>query len=224
MYEVLDETATRVILALESGDSIRRVAQHLQTPYETVRQAVNRLEAAGYIRYDNGLYIIDEDVREAARDLVTASASVSPPSIEEAYVVPQFGDWPFAFTRVDAVYVWTHGGYQVGRGPEDYPLFLAVRERDVDAWQRFFESFGLPTAFERQPSEALSGPLQVVLDPQLSLETDSIEGYPVIPREETIEYMREHYVQFQSALAMLDRMYEDLNLDVAYRESDRAQP
>jgi len=39
----------------------------------------------------------------------------------------------------------------------------------------------------------------------------------VIPRDETIEYMRENYAQFQSALAMLDRMYEDLELDVAYR-------
>ena len=25
--------------------------------------------------------------------------------IEEVYVLPQFGDWPFAFTRFDAVYV-----------------------------------------------------------------------------------------------------------------------
>lgn len=48
MYEVLDDTAAQVILALESSDSIRRVAQHLQTPYETVREAVNRLEEAGY--------------------------------------------------------------------------------------------------------------------------------------------------------------------------------
>jgi molybdenum-dependent DNA-binding transcriptional regulator ModE len=42
MYEVLDDTAAQVILAIESGDSIRRVAQHLHTPYETVRQAVNQ--------------------------------------------------------------------------------------------------------------------------------------------------------------------------------------
>ena len=49
MYEVPNDTAAQVILAIESGDSIRRVAQHLHTPYETVRQAVNRLEDAGYI-------------------------------------------------------------------------------------------------------------------------------------------------------------------------------
>jgi hypothetical protein len=163
-------------------------------------------------------------VRSAARELIAASASVSSPSIEEAYVIPQFSDWPFAFTRIDAVYVWTQGGYQVGREPDDYPLFLAVREQDIDAWETFFESFGLPTAFERQPRDELTEPIQIVLDPQLSLEIEYVEGYPVIPRAETIEYMNENYTQFQSALAMLGRMYDDLDLGVTYRETERVQP
>jgi DNA-binding Lrp family transcriptional regulator len=224
MYEVLDDTAAQVLLATESGDSIRRVAQHLQTPYETVRQAVNRLEEAGYVEYEDGLSVVDESVVDAARDLVAASAGVSPPSIEDAYVLPHFSDWPFAFTRIDAVYVWTQGGYQVSRDPEDYPLFLAVREGDVDAWEAFFESFDLPTAFERQPRSDLDGPLQIVLEPRSSLDVDCVEGYPVIPRTETIEYMQDHYTQFQSALAMLDRMYDDLDLGVSYQETERARP
>jgi len=99
MYEVLDDTAAQTILAIESGDSIRRVAQHLHTPYETVRQAVNRLEDAGYVSYDD----------------------------------------------------------------------------------------------------------------------------PVIPRAETIEYMCENYAQLQSALAMLNRMYEDLDLGITDRKTERVQ-
>jgi hypothetical protein len=35
--------------------------------------------------------------------------------------------------------------------------------------------------------------------------------------------MREHSAQFQSALSMLDRMYDDVDLDVAYRESERGR-
>jgi len=223
MYEVIDDTAAQVILAIESGDSIRRVAQQLQTPYETVRQAVNRLEDVGYVTYDDGLSVVDERVRDAARELVAASAGVSPPSIEEAYVIPQFGDWPFAFTRIDAVYVWIQGGYQVGREPDDYPLFLAVREQDVNAWEAFFESFDLPTAFERQPQDELDGALHIVVEPRSSLDIEHVEGYPVIPRAETIEYMRENYAQFQSALSMLDRMYEDLDLGITDRKTERVQ-
>ena len=69
----------------------------------------------------------------------------------------------------------------------------------------------------------MDGSLQIVLEPRPSLDVNHVEGYPVIPRGETIEYMRENYAQFQSALAMLDRMYEDLDLGVAYRETKRAQ-
>lgn len=223
MYELLDDTAAQVILAVDSGDSIRRVSQRIQTPYETVRQAVNRLEDAGYLRYDDGVTVVDKAVRDAARQLVATSATVSPPTIDDTYVLPQFGDWPYAFCRIDGVYVWTQGGYQVARDPDDYPLFLAVRETDVDAWRTFFDTFGLPTAFDRQPRDEIDGPLQIVLEPRSTLEVDHVEGYPVVPREETIAYMRENYTQFQSALSMLDRMYEELDLGVDYRETERAQ-
>ena len=77
MYEVLDDTAAQVFLAIESGDSIRRVAQYLHTPYETVRQAANRLEDAGYARYDDSLSVVDDPVRAAALELVAASAGVT---------------------------------------------------------------------------------------------------------------------------------------------------
>jgi hypothetical protein len=129
MYELFGETAVRVLFATESGNSIRYVALYLHAPDETVRQAVTRLEDADYLAYDDGLFVTDDRVREAARDLLAAGTSVNPASIEEVCVLPQFGDWPFAFARIDAVYVWTQEGYQVGRDPDDYPLFLAVRER-----------------------------------------------------------------------------------------------
>lgn len=223
MYEVFDNTRVRVLLALSDGDSIRRVAQRIQTPYETVRQAVNALEAAGFVRYDDGLSITDTQIAETARRLLAISSCVSPPSIEEAYVLPQFGDAAFAFTRIDAVYVWTRGGYQVARNPEDYPLFIAVDDQDVEYWEAFFEEFTIPVARERQPPETVDGPLHIVLEPRADIDADWVAGYPVIPREETIAYMHEHFAHFQSALAMLDRMYDDLDLDVAYHESDRGE-
>lgn len=223
MYELMNETAAQVLLATEPGDSIRAVAGRIQRPYETTRQAVDRLEDAGFVDYDDGLVVTDELVREAGRELLAASARVSPPTITEAYVLPQFFDRPYAFSRIDAAYVWTGGGYQVARDPDDYPLFIAVLEADLPGWESFFASFDIPTALERQPPESISGSLQVVLDPRSELDVDTVEGRPVVPRAETIEYMYEHYAHFQSGLSMLDRMYDDLDLDEAYRERERGQ-
>ena len=100
---------------------------------------------------------------------------------------------------------------------------MTVREQDVDTWEAFFESFDLPTAVERQPRDELDGPLQIVLEPRPTLDINHVEGYPVIPRAETIEYMRENYAQFQSALVMLDRMYENFEFNITYRETECSQ-
>lgn len=51
-----------------------------------MRQAVSRLEDAGYVHYDDGPTVADERVRDAAREFVAASAAVNLPSIEEAYI------------------------------------------------------------------------------------------------------------------------------------------
>jgi DNA-binding transcriptional regulator YhcF (GntR family) len=74
MYEPFDETAAQVLLAVTPSESIRQVAHRLYTPYETVQQTVNQLEDEGYFRYDDGLFVTNDHVREAARDLLTTSA------------------------------------------------------------------------------------------------------------------------------------------------------
>ncbi|MDB9234614.1 RNA polymerase subunit sigma-70 [Halorubrum ezzemoulense] len=217
MYEVCGEKELKVILALDQGDSISGVARKIDENRETIRRVVNRLEEADYVAYDDGLQLLDQTVRDVGLEFLTAAADISPPSISEAYVLPQFAGLNYAFTSIDAVYVWTRGGYQVARDPEDYPLFIAVREQDVDAWKTFFDRFGIPTAEERQPAEDLDGAIQVVLEPRPQIDAEMVDGRPVIPLQETVAFANEYYATFQSALDMLGRMYDDVDTDANYR-------
>jgi len=91
-------------------------------------------------------------------------------------------------------YVWTRGGYQVvARDPEDYPLFIAVHEPDLDAWTAFFDRFGIPTAEERLPAADLNSAIQVVLKPRPQIEPERVDGRPVISLQETVAFANEHY-------------------------------
>jgi len=217
MYEVCGEKELKVILVLDSGDSISGVARKIDENRETIRRVVNRLEEAGYVVYDDGLQLVDQTIRDAGLEFLTAAADTSPPSIAEAYVLPQFANMDYAFTSIDAVYVWTRGGYQVARDPEDYPLFIAVCESDFDAWTAFFNRFEIPTSEERLPAADLDGAIQVVLESQLQIETEMVDGRPVIPLKETVAFANEHYAHFQSALDMLGRMYDSVDTDANYR-------
>ena len=225
MFEQCGEAELKTLLAINPGDPISGVARKINENHETIRRAVNRLEEAGYVQYDGGLFVINDTVREAGLDFLAAAAAVSPPTISEAYVLPQFAGLEFAYTAIDAVYVWTRGGYQVARNETDYPLFIAIRETDLADWERFFERFGIPTAQQRQPADEIPGSLQIVLEPRAQVDAETIDGRPVISREETVAFAREHYATFESALDILDRMYDDLETDADYvNRRRRASP
>ena len=162
--------------------------------------------------------------REAGIAFLTAAAAVSPPTISEAYVLPQFAGMEFAYTAIDAVYVWTQGGYQVARDETDYPLFIAIRESDLADWERFFEQFGLLTAQQRQPADEIDGPLQIVLEPRGQIDAEMVDGRPVISRSETVAFARENYATFESALDVLDRMYDDVGTETDYRPDSTEAP
>jgi len=57
----------------------------------------------------------------------------------------------------------------------------------------------------------------VVLEPEAQIEAEMVGGRPVISLQETIAFANEHYAHFQSALDMLDRMYDDVDIDANYR-------
>jgi hypothetical protein len=217
MYEVCGEKELKVILSLDQGDSISGVARKIDENRETIRRVVNHIEEAGYVAYDNGLHLVDQTIRDVGLEFLTATAEISPPSISEAYVLPQFAGMEYAFTAIDAIYVWTRGGYQVARDPEDYPLFIAVHESEVDAWTEFFDRFGIPTAKERQPADDLNGAIQVVLEPRSQIEAEMVDGRPVISLQETVTFANEYYATCESALDMLGRMYDDIDTDANYR-------
>jgi hypothetical protein len=217
MYTPCSKNALKTLLAIDPGDSISGVARKIDENRETIRRGVNELEDEGYVEYDHGLTVVDPTVREAGLSFLAASAAVVPPSIQEAYVLPQFAGLDFAYTSIDAVYTWTRGGYQVARDPDDYPLFIAIDETDLEEWIQFFERFEIPAAQERQPADEIDQSIQFVLEPCATIEADTVDGRPVISLEETVAFARDHYATFQSALDMLGRMYEEVETDADYR-------
>jgi hypothetical protein len=217
MYEPCSEKALKTLLAINPGDSISGVARKIDENRETIRRVVNALEDKGYVEYTHGLTGVDPTVRETGLSFLAASADVDSPSIPDAYVLPQFAGLEFAYTSIDAVYIWTRGGYQVAREPDDYPLFIAVDEADLDDWKQFFGRFEIPVAQERQPTEEIDQSIQFVLKPCTTVEADTVDGRPVIPLRETVEFAQDHYATFQSALDMLGRMYEEIETDADYR-------
>jgi DNA-binding Lrp family transcriptional regulator len=205
MIEHVDETAAKIMLAVQPGDSIRRIAQKIDGSYSWVYEWIERLDAAGFIRRDNGIYIADHTVRDRYYEMVAAIARSVAPSIDEGYIIPHFAGMPFAYTKIDSVYVWTHGGYQIARGHDDYPIFIRVIDQDIDRWKAFFGEFGVPCTVEDRPDPTqYDATVSYVLFPTSErLTREWIDGNPVISLDETVDHMMAHRVNYEPALELI---------------------
>lgn len=124
---------------------------------------------------------------------------------DDAYVIPHFAGMPFAFTRIDAAYVWTHGGYQIARDYTDYPVFIAVNEDDIEAWHEFFTACGIDAFVE----ERAGSEIYYVLFPVEEVEFEWVDGAPVIPLADAIAWMQQYRANFQPALEIIANEYGD---------------
>ncbi len=139
-------------------------------------------------------------------------------NVKEAYELVGKAGMDYAFTGPDAVFFWTKGGYNVDRFFAFYPVHLKVRESDLDRWKRFFRARGRRFHVSGEPvRETLFGTFYV-LYPEEGFEADEVQGFKVVPLDETVEFCMRNIYSYEPALEMLDYMYR-LGLDARYRES-----
>lgn len=110
---------------------------------------------------------------------------------------------PYALTNVDAVFLWTRGGYNAGRFFGFYPIHLKVLKRDLSRWRRFFaESRRKAVTAGRRPKETLFG-VFYLLYPVNRLEAVTVENLRVESLDKTLEFCRNNVYTFGPALEIL---------------------
>jgi len=214
--DLINKHVAKILLAVQPGDSINRVSEKTGTSYAYTHQWIERLEAIGVITREDGIQIEDEDFAESFRD--TAKTVVKQGlDVDDAYLLPNFAGMEYRYAKTDAAYIWTKGGYQIGRNQEDYPVFIDVHEDDVEEWKQFLSSFGVD--YEVGDRSDQEQGIHYVLNPRPGFESEWSENASVTPLDETVEWMQENRASFQPALEMVDQMY-DLALGVNYRERE----
>lgn len=219
MTEFLDPTAAKIVLAVQRGDSINRIADKVHVSYSWVYDWIERLDANDIIsNTDNGIQVIDHEMRRQYAEMMAALYNRDAISREDAYVIPHFAGMEFAYTEIDAAYVWTHGGYQIARSHDDYPVFVEVHDRDVERWIAFFQRFGVPaTIGERPDADDVDATVHYVVFPNTDgIDAEWVDGNPVVPLDEAVDQMLANRPAYEPALEMIVDEY-DVDVDASHR-------
>ena len=138
--------------------------------------------------------------------------------LNKAYSLLNDSGMEYALTDVDAVFIWTKGGYQVDRFFGFFPIHVKVKERDVAAWKRFFSSHRQKYLVEgSRPKETLFS-LFYVLHTDEQVSAKDVDGLKVEPLQQVVKFCKRNIISYEPALEMLDEMY-GLHLGVKYRET-----
>ena len=107
-------------------------------------------------------------------------------------------------------YVWTHGGYQVARGHDDYPVFILVHDRDVDRWIAFFDRYGIHSVIgDRADPDDVDGTVYSVLFPsEEDFEVAWAHGPPVISIDEAFDQMTQNRPVYEPASEIVADEYD----------------
>jgi DNA-binding Lrp family transcriptional regulator len=217
----MDATAARIVLAVQRGDSINRIASKIDVSYSWVYDWIKRLDEANIIsNTDSGIQIVDHEMRQQYAEMMAALYSRDTISQEDAYIIPHFAGMEFAYTEIDAAYVWTHGGYQIARSHNDYPVFIEVHDRDVERWIAFFQQFGVDTTINERPDASdVNGNVHYVLFPKTGgIDAEWVDGNPVIPLDDAIDQMMENRPAYEPALEIIADKY-DREIDASHHSA-----
>jgi DNA-binding Lrp family transcriptional regulator len=218
MTEFMDPTAAKIVLSSQRGDSINRIAEKIGVSYSWVYDWIERLEDNRFIsNTDSGIQVIDHELRQQYAEMMAALYRCDTVTQEEAYVIPHFAGMEFAYNEIDAAYVWTHGGYQISRSHDDYPVFIEVHDRDVERWIAFFKQFGIDVSVKDRPdADDVDGAVHYVLFPKTDgIDLEWVDGNPVIPLEEAVDQMMENRPAYEPALEIISEEY-DVDIDAKH--------
>lgn len=115
----------------------------------------------------------------------------------------------YCFTKTDAVYLWTEGRYNIARYREYYPIFIKIKRDDYPIFLWYCNKLNLKI-------NAKSG---VFYTPEIVDKFNFTKkgNYSIEPLNETIVFMKKNIYNFESALEIIDEMYNK-GLNIKYKE------
>ncbi len=212
MFELINPYIAKILVSSKDGDSIRGISRKIQESYgwtykwilelEKIK-VISRKKQEVYINKNNKFY---KDAVKFVKDTLSPNLSLN-----DAYLLPNLTGLEYIFTGIDAVFIWTKGGYNIGRSKNSYPVFIEILEKDKTEWQNYFSKLNIKYTFEHKRKKGI----YFVISLSKSIEKEYCEQTPVLPLAKAVEWAKKYSFNFQPALEMLDEMY-NLGMGIQY--------
>lgn len=205
---VINPYVVKILISAKQKDSINAISKRIGLSYGWTYKWIKTLEEVGilkltrmnvYLQEHNKPYI---QFNQFIQDILSKN-------VQFYYEALSLFGISYCFTKTDAVFVWTKGGYNIARYKEYYPIFIKVDTKDTWLFEWYCKKLKLSTHSKQGIFYDV-----VFVD---NLKSNNFQGIPVDSLPETIDFMKENKYNFQPALEMIKEIHNK-KIKVKYKE------
>jgi len=210
---IVNEITIKIIRNVRNGESIRSLANKTGFAYSAVYNWILRLEKYGVVKImrkgnKNVIKMNKNLIYKKFMELDSAVSVIE--KDKEFWELIRNTKLRIRFIRGTAIVIWTKGSFITGDF-YDKIYFLEVFNRDVNFLKKALNEKNIAYTEGILTNKR---PLACII-PRKSFRTSKINGLPVMPLKELVEYCKRLYLD--NVLEQLDLLYK-LNLSERYSE------
>ena len=206
---LINPYVVKIVIAAREEDSIRAISQRIQLSYGWTYKWMHDLAKIGVFRLTKTKVYINKK-NEFYRKIMNFIKGVLAKDVSSYYDVLALFGIKYCFTKTDAVFMWTKGGYNIARYKEYYPIFIKIKKED----KAIFEKYCKKLQLNIQKKEGIFYVIEYVDKIEISF----VDNIPVDSLDETIKFMEKNKYNFEPALEMIKEMYKK-KIKVKYKEA-----
>lgn len=206
---VVNPYVMKILIAAKTEDTIFAIASRTGLSYGWAYHWVQDLIELGAFSKKGRKIELQEDNAFYRSSMSFLKANFAK-NVSFHYSVLQLFGVKYCFTKTDAVYVWTKGGYNIARYRDYYPVFIKLRKSDYGLFRWYCKKLGLKIG----PESGIFYSVELLDDFPVS----SCDGISVDGLEDTVAFMEKNAYNFQPALEMIGEMYKASEGHYKYRE------
>ncbi len=198
----------RIIISAKDEDSINAISHRIGLSYGWTYNWVKKLVEIGVFRETRTKLVLNKDNPFYNRLLGFIRENFKE-DVSFHYTVLSLFGVKYCFTKTDAVFIWTDGGYNISRYKDYYPIYIKLGESDEEIFKGYCHKLGLKI----ESKSRIHYSVELLKD----FSATEHKGVPVDSLADTIAFMKENIYNFEPALEMVQNLYKK-KLGVKYAE------
>jgi len=192
--DVLNPYVMKIIISAREQDSINLISKRINLSYGWTYNWIKKLIKIGVFKESKLRLILNKNNKFYINTLEYIKKNFSK-DINFYYSVLSLFGIKYCFTKTDAVFVWTKGGYNIARYKDFYPIFIKIRKDDLEIFRYYCKKLNLKINSKRNVFYSI----EILED----FKIEYLNKIPVDSLKDTIKFMKKYIYNFQPALEMI---------------------